>query len=161
MEQQDSVTPAKALALVSALVAAFGLAVGCFLVLRPFLSALLWAAILVYSTWPAFRLLREKAGLSPGWAAGVMVLAEFLLIGVPLAFAAPKRLEDVEGLRASVEALLTQGMPGLGDWLGRLPFVGPYLASWAGGVDFGVTRSEEHTSELQSRQYLVCRLLLE
>src|SRR3712207_7497709 len=34
-------------------------------------------------------------------------------------------------------------------------------------VDFGaqlvfpLTRSEEHTSELQSRQYLVCRLLLE
>src|SRR5258707_4779792 len=28
-------------------------------------------------------------------------------------------------------------------------------ASWAG------PRSEEHTSELQSRQYLVCRLLLE
>src|SRR5947209_11314122 len=26
---------------------------------------------------------------------------------------------------------------------------------------FHVTRSEEHTSELQSRQYLVCRLLLE
>src|SRR3712207_4124378 len=26
---------------------------------------------------------------------------------------------------------------------------------------FGVSRSEEHTSELQSRQYLVCRLLLE
>src|SRR3712207_7725839 len=26
---------------------------------------------------------------------------------------------------------------------------------------FGAKRSEEHTSELQSRQYLVCRLLLE
>src|SRR3712207_8684908 len=26
---------------------------------------------------------------------------------------------------------------------------------------FQLTRSEEHTSELQSRQYLVCRLLLE
>src|SRR3712207_7244977 len=26
---------------------------------------------------------------------------------------------------------------------------------------FGQARSEEHTSELQSRQYLVCRLLLE
>src|SRR5258707_309148 len=33
-----------------------------------------------------------------------------------------------------------------------------YLAST--GPEFG-TRSEEHTSELQSRQYLVCRLLLE
>src|SRR5947209_17833943 len=28
-------------------------------------------------------------------------------------------------------------------------------------VMHGVIRSEEHTSELQSRQYLVCRLLLE
>src|SRR3712207_7798576 len=28
-------------------------------------------------------------------------------------------------------------------------------------TEFGVSRSEEHTSELQSRQYLVCRLLLE
>src|SRR5438445_2440757 len=34
---------------------------------------------------------------------------------------------------------------------------------WAGRRSGGenVLRSEEHTSELQSRQYLVCRLLLE
>src|ERR1035437_3259846 len=30
-----------------------------------------------------------------------------------------------------------------------------------GGADLPEGRSEEHTSELQSRQYLVCRLLLE
>src|SRR3712207_7408749 len=30
-----------------------------------------------------------------------------------------------------------------------------------GGELLGAPRSEEHTSELQSRQYLVCRLLLE
>src|SRR3712207_8000180 len=30
-----------------------------------------------------------------------------------------------------------------------------------GGTDDRARRSEEHTSELQSRQYLVCRLLLE
>src|SRR3712207_8365848 len=34
---------------------------------------------------------------------------------------------------------------------------GPGLPGAAGAVE----RSEEHTSELQSRQYLVCRLLLE
>src|SRR6476620_12439418 len=34
--------------------------------------------------------------------------------------------------------------------------------SRSSGIDpGGVARSEEHTSELQSRQYLVCRLLLE
>src|SRR5438445_13399261 len=32
---------------------------------------------------------------------------------------------------------------------------------WSGVREPGTIRSEEHTSELQSRQYLVCRLLLE
>src|SRR3712207_7912674 len=40
----------------------------------------------------------------------------------------------------------------------------PWRALLAAALDqypATVTRSEEHTSELQSRQYLVCRLLLE
>src|SRR3712207_8895876 len=37
---------------------------------------------------------------------------------------------------------------------------GPSSSSWAKDESSG-RRSEEHTSELQSRQYLVCRLLLE
>src|SRR5690625_7021156 len=35
------------------------------------------------------------------------------------------------------------------------------LASALAGLGVGQTRSEEHTSELQSRGHLVCRLLLE
>src|SRR3712207_7117598 len=35
------------------------------------------------------------------------------------------------------------------------------LATMPLGMIIGALRSEEHTSELQSRQYLVCRLLLE
>src|SRR3989304_579822 len=38
----------------------------------------------------------------------------------------------------------------------RRPVAGPVA-----GKDFGPYRSEEHTSELQSRLHLVCRLLLE
>src|SRR3712207_8736091 len=53
---------------------------------------------------------------------------------------------------------------------GGLPAAGPAGLALAGGVERhdrhvdalqGGLRSEEHTSELQSRQYLVCRLLLE
>src|SRR5690606_40119217 len=41
------------------------------------------------------------------------------------------------------------------EWLGQFRFpIGP-------GDSFYVNRSEEHTSELQSRENLVCRLLLE
>src|SRR3712207_8059876 len=37
------------------------------------------------------------------------------------------------------------------------------ISSYVGGLSvlMALSRSEEHTSELQSRQYLVCRLLLE
>src|SRR5438309_2601099 len=35
------------------------------------------------------------------------------------------------------------------------------FAGILGGTDLAVTRSEEHTSELQSQFHLVCRLLLE
>src|SRR3712207_8315498 len=41
-------------------------------------------------------------------------------------------------------------------WLRTLPTSGPQVVYGP-----GENRSEEHTSELQSRQYLVCRLLLE
>src|SRR3712207_8626849 len=40
-------------------------------------------------------------------------------------------------------------------------FHGRVVKTVGDGVLFTAARSEEHTSELQSRQYLVCRLLLE
>src|SRR3712207_7291974 len=51
---------------------------------------------------------------------------------------------------------------GLDDPLGRQPGGRrTQVVVEARGHDLPVSRSEEHTSELQSRQYLVCRLLLE
>src|SRR3712207_8101563 len=46
---------------------------------------------------------------------------------------------------------------------GEKPFVYDFFAALhtLAGVERDDVRSEEHTSELQSRQYLVCRLLLE
>src|SRR3712207_7227242 len=48
----------------------------------------------------------------------------------------------------------------------RTPMGGRLLRRWLGAplldlAELTRRRSEEHTSELQSRQYLVCRLLLE
>src|SRR2546422_3881740 len=50
----------------------------------------------------------------------------------------------------------------VGNGPGRLPSDRlPTLGSWLADLGLGVDRSEEHTSELQSRLHLVCRLLLE
>src|SRR3712207_8464853 len=52
---------------------------------------------------------------------------------------------------------------GLLDWRPALPYREPPAARPAAARrdNAGLGRSEEHTSELQSRQYLVCRLLLD
>src|SRR3712207_7521656 len=52
----------------------------------------------------------------------------------------------------------------MADWFGRSELAGKAqhdLAAIESHVGPYIARSEEHTSELQSRQYLVCRLLLE
>src|SRR5437762_7011356 len=60
------------------------------------------------------------------------------------------------GRKATGQAhCLTAGLPKEG---GRFPSRGGLPKSGTGGE---ATRSEEHTSELQSPMYLVCRLLLE
>src|SRR3712207_9056820 len=61
----------------------------------------------------------------------------------------------------------TLWMAGLSVLLFWIPTLGPLIAGFVGGRKAGgvgpaivaaIIRSEEHTSELQSRQYLVCRL---
>src|SRR5258707_4138847 len=53
---------------------------------------------------------------------------------------------------------ISQDKPGV--WFFSLDAANP-VAVAAARLSFHLPRSEEHTSELQSRQYLVCRLLLE
>src|SRR5947209_16281482 len=67
----------------------------------------------------------------------------------------PSKIEYVEsGLRRFVETY---------EELGITSISFPPLGCGNGNLDWSAVkpRSEEHTSELQSRQYLVCRLLLE
>src|SRR3712207_7464941 len=65
-----------------------------------------------------------------------------------------------------LRAAQAERVPGA-DWhddLGTLPEDGPVLLvanEFFDALPVRQLRSEEHTSELQSRQYLVCRLLLE
>lgn len=103
-----------------------GLGIGCLLILRPFISALLWAAILVFSTWPGFVLLRTRLRLSPGSAAGIMVMMEFIVIGLPLVLVAPKDRAAIEGLRESLGGFVGRGLPDFG-WIAGIPLIGPSL----------------------------------
>src|SRR3712207_8402042 len=67
--------------------------------------------------------------------------------------------------RSLVGILAVAGSPRLGGRLAGHPSWLRFVGAVHLGIDRirrppGAARSEEHTSELQSRQYLVCRLLL-
>src|SRR3712207_3673770 len=67
----------------------------------------------------------------------------------------------VEGLSDGRVAVVTKTHPALVDGLGAVDIGQVLLDPSPEAALPAVERSEEHTSELQSRQYLVCRLLLE
>ncbi len=120
-----------------------GIAVGCVLTLYPFISALLWAGILVFTTWPVFEWLRAHTRMGRGAAAGVMVAVTAVVIVLPLALAAPGGADDVNNLRASLEQALRAGLPGAPGWVSAVPLVGPTLSalwnSWAADLTTMVT----------------------
>src|ERR1041384_4001181 len=56
---------------------------GCLLVLRPFVSALLWAVVLCFSSWPLYQRLLKLLRGRRTWAALLMALAMILVILLP------------------------------------------------------------------------------
>jgi predicted PurR-regulated permease PerM len=113
-----------------------GVAIGCVLVLYPFLSALLWAGILVFTTWPAFEWLRLHLRLPNGAAAGVMVALTAIVVVLPIGLAAPSHGEDITRLRQAIEDSLRSGLPAAPPWLADVPLVGQSLSeSWSRWAD--------------------------
>jgi len=96
-------------------------AVGAFLVLRPFLVPLAWAAMVALLTWPLYRRARTLTG-RPGTTALLFTLGVFVVLGVPftivLANLAGEGTRLVEGIERWIEA----GTPAPG-WIARSPWL--------------------------------------
>jgi predicted PurR-regulated permease PerM len=105
-----------------------GIGIGCTVVLYPFMSSLLWAAILAFTTWPVFEWLRVHLYLRRAPAAGVMVALTAVMVVLPLVIATPSA-EDVGLLRRMTEAAVRAGLPTAPGWVDAIPFVGPTFAS--------------------------------
>ncbi len=105
-----------------------GITIGCTLVLSPFFSAILWAAILTYTTWPMYEWVRGKLRLGHVAGAGVMVFAVAVVVVLPLALAVPSGAGDVDQIRREVQSAVQAGLPEAPAWLGNVPIVGTSLA---------------------------------
>lgn len=98
-------------------------------VLRPFLAASVWAAMLVVATWPLFVGLEAHLGGRRGVAVLIMSVGMLFLLVLPLWLALDTILEHSEELAAAGKSVATNGLPLPPDWVARLPLVGERLAS--------------------------------
>lgn len=113
------------------------LAIACILVIRPFVSAGLWAIILALTTWPLFCRLRSALGNRATVAAALMTTGVILILVVPLALGGIAIANSAEEWIDAAKIYLDRGLPPPPAWVARVPIAGDWLhARWmASAVD--------------------------
>jgi len=101
------------------------LALGCFLVLQPFLGAILFAGILCLSTWPFYVRLRTRLGGRSWLAAMILVALLVVALALPIAFGAQGIVahsgQAVDFFRGFLERRDSFQLPG---WVRDIPGIG-------------------------------------
>jgi predicted PurR-regulated permease PerM len=109
----------------------FLLLLGCLVVLRPFVTALLWGIVLSVSCWPAYlrllKLTRDRHTL----ASLLMSVSMILLVLLPFAVVGLTLADNVKALTTAVRKWIESGPPAPPGWLGRVPMVGAWaVETW-------------------------------
>src|SRR5208283_1819376 len=104
---------------------------GCLLVLRPFVSALLWAVVLCFSSWPVYRRLLGWLGNRSTIAAFVMTMAMVLIVLLPFVIVGTTLADNVNQLTDAAKRWVENGPPAPPEWLAKVPAVGqPAMDYW-------------------------------
>jgi predicted PurR-regulated permease PerM len=106
------------------------LVIGCLLVLRPFLAAILSAAILCFSTWPVYAFIERKCGARRTLAASAMTLIVIVVLVFPLALVAASYADRIPDFIEHVRLLLSEGLPLPPDWVASIPLAGESLDAY-------------------------------
>ncbi|MCX8144738.1 MAG: AI-2E family transporter [Azovibrio sp.] len=106
------------------------LILGCLYVLYPFLAAVLFAAVVCVTTWPAYTWLHVRTGRRDGLAATLMTVGLLLGMVVPTIFLAAGLGDAVNLLVDKVRPWLHDGIGEPPDWVVSLPLVGEQIVEY-------------------------------
>lgn len=106
------------------------LVIGCLLVLQPFVTALLCAAIVCFSTWPMYDWLVRRCGGRSALAALIMTLVLMLVIVLPVALLALTLADSATPAIDWLRDTFVHGLPLPPDWVREIPLVGEGLDAW-------------------------------
>jgi len=103
--------------------------IGCGFVLRPFLTAILWAAILCFATWPLHELFLRWLRGRRNLAAGLMTAVLSLVLIIPFVVVG---FTFTDSVRSGIAWLDTQeqagGLPPPPAWVERIPLAGQRIS---------------------------------
>jgi len=106
------------------------LVVGCLIVLRPFVSALLWAVVLSFTSWPIYRRLLQWLGNRRTLAAVLMTLGMVLILLLPFLIVGLSLADNVKELTQATRHWIAEGPPTPPKWLAKVPVLGPKAAAY-------------------------------
>jgi predicted PurR-regulated permease PerM len=99
----------------------------CLWVLAPFLTSIVWAAILAYVSWPAYRAVRKPFGRSATAAAMVMILLVTCVLLIPLIWLLLLLRTELLGSFKPITASLVQGAHVVAEGVRGIPWLGDLL----------------------------------
>jgi predicted PurR-regulated permease PerM len=103
-----------------------------FWILRPFILATVWAAMIAVSTWPLMRSIQSRLR-SRALAVLIMSAAMVLVFVVPMVLAIDTLVDNADTIKRWARMLATAAIPPAPDWVQRIPLVGSSLAdTWTG-----------------------------
>lgn len=100
----------------------------CFWIMNPFLSATIWAAMIVIASWPLLLSIQSKLGGRRGLAVLVMTLLLLGILIVPLTLAISTVIEKAQDLYANRQSLAEFRIPPPPEWLHNIPLQGEKLS---------------------------------
>lgn len=102
---------------------------GCLWVLAPFGSALFWAAVLAFASWPLMRRLTGWLKGRETVAAALLTLVWVVLVAVPLVWLGFNLADHVRDASVFLKNIQVVGLPTPPTWLASIPLVGERLVS--------------------------------
>jgi predicted PurR-regulated permease PerM len=98
-------------------------------IMRPFLSALLWATMIVISTWPVLLSLQKRLGGRRGLATTILTITLLLVLVVPLTLSVSALVGNIDSVVAWVKDLSHFKLPPPPGWVANVPLRGPKIAA--------------------------------
>jgi len=117
-----------------------GLLIASFWLLRPFLGPLIWATMLVVTSWSLMLRVQRLLWGRRSLAVGVMTLGLLMLFVLPLSLAVVTIVQNVDRLSGWVKVATEFTVPEVPPaWLVKLPLVGDAIAAaWVQGTSLGL-----------------------